>query len=134
MGSLSIREGFGMKQFMKDFKHGFKEGVLDLLWLVEEVFMYARVVLAYVVSAVLTVPVAITYLTLGFVLIVGMLLATKSSKIRGVLEDTMVELLFITGILMVPANIAFSWLIPERYIMLLYLRKTEEIKKEAAQL
>jgi len=133
MGSLSIREGFGMKQFMKDFKHGFKEGVLDLLWLVEEVFMYARVVLAYVVSAVLTVPVAITYLTLGFVLIVGMLLATKSSKIRGVLEDTMVELLFITGILMVPANIAFSWLIPERYIMLLYLRKTEEIKKEAAQ-
>ena len=38
MGSLSIREGFGMKQFMKDFKHGFKEGVMDLLWLVEEIW------------------------------------------------------------------------------------------------
>ena len=122
-----------MKQFMKDFKHGFKEGVLDLLWLVEEIWMWTRVALAYVISAVLTIPAAITFLTLGFVLMVGMLLATKSSKIRGVLEDTMVELLFITGILMVPANIAFSWLIPERYIMLLYLRKTEEIKKEAAQ-
>ena len=117
-------------KFMLDFKNGFREGCLDLLWLVEEIVMWARVILAYVVSAVLTVPAAITFLTLGFVLMVGMLAtATKKGRIHGILQDTMIELISIVGILMIPANIAFSWLIPARYIMMLYLRKTEEIKK-----
>lgn len=119
-----------MKQFMKDFWGGFKEGVLDLLWLVEEIWMWTRVVITYVISAVLTIPAAITQFVVGFVLMIGMLSSKEGSKIRGLLEDAMIELMFIVGILMIPANIAFSWLIPESYILLLYLRKTEEIKKE----
>lgn len=118
-----------MKQFMKDFWGGFKEGVLDLLWLVEEIWMWTRVVITYVISAVLTIPAAITQFVVGFVLMIGMLSSKEGSKIRGLLEDAMIELMFIVGILMIPANIAFSWLIPESYILLLYLRKTEEIKK-----
>lgn len=134
MGSLSIREGFEMKQFMKDFAHGFGQGCLDLGWLAQEVVMWARVALAYIVSGILTIPAAITQLTLGFVLMVGLLAtATKGGRIHGILQDTMVELAFIVGILMIPAGIAFHWIIPEDYIMMLYLRKTEEIKKEAVE-
>lgn len=116
-----------MKQFMLDFKNGFREGCLDLLWLVEEIVMWARVILAYVVSAVLTVPVAILYLVAGLVLTIGKVVTLGKVPI---IEGAMVNLLFVTGILMVPAGVAFSWLIPARYIMMLYLRKTEELKEE----
>ncbi len=117
-------------KFMLDFKNGFREGCLDLLWLVEEIVMWARVILAYIVFWVLMIPAAITQLSAGFVLIVGMMATKEGSHIHGVLQDAMIGLLGIVGILAIPAASVFSWLIPERYIFLLYLRKTEELKEE----